>query len=111
MFQYSNDWEYKMVTAPNGEFASEQHLMAMLKRESLAGWTLAEKFSDTHVRLKRPLTAREFDMRLPRSLNPYQTYYDLTINDWVLNCIFYGMLTAIAVLMLIVLTVLASLPG
>jgi hypothetical protein len=96
--------------ARQGEFANEEHLNALLRQEARAGWTLAEKYSDTYVRLRRPAYARDYDWRLPRSIDPYRTTYTLSVENQVIHLIFYTACVIVVLITMVLLVVFASWP-
>lgn len=63
-------WEFKIVRANTDYFKDRDKLNAVLEEETLAGWTLIEKFDDSRIRLKRPITARVKDSAL--KIDPYR---------------------------------------
>lgn len=70
-----NQWEYKTVRAPNGEFGRPEHLRALIRQEARAGWIMIEKMNDWQVRFKRPRDAYRWDNGLPPEIDPYRTVY------------------------------------
>lgn len=101
-------WEFKIVRADWGEFASQEHLDAMLRQEAKAGWTLVEKYDNQHIRLKRPINARYQDVLLPRSIDPYRTTY--TISQAFPFLIMAGCML-VSVVLIILLAIVATWPG
>ncbi len=73
----ANDWEFKIVRSATGAFRNPAALDKLRQQESQAGWILVEKFDNSRVRFKRPLSARENDYRLPQGVDPYRTSYGL----------------------------------
>lgn len=73
--EIEQDWEFKIVRASLGDFGKPAALQKLLQEESIAGWTMVEKFDDNRVRFKRPRSAREQDAFLPQGVNPYRTQY------------------------------------
>ncbi|MBC7997358.1 MAG: hypothetical protein IAF58_05425 [Leptolyngbya sp.] len=64
-------WEFKIVRANTDYFKNKNKLSNVLAEETLAGWTLIEKFDDSRIRLKRPISAREKDSSL--KTDPYRS--------------------------------------
>jgi hypothetical protein len=72
------EWEFKIVRANTGVFRNPAELAKLVKEESLAGWILLEKFDNTRIRFKRPVSARQDDYRLPQGVDPYRTQYGMS---------------------------------
>src|SRR5216110_1722788 len=70
--ELAQDWEFKIIRSQMGSFGNAEWLRRTLEEEARAGWTLVEKFDNTRVRLKRPVSARERDGKL--GLDPYRIY-------------------------------------
>jgi hypothetical protein len=88
----ANDWEFKIVRSGTGAFRNPAALDKLRQQESQAGWVLVEKFDNSRVRFKRPLSARENDYRLPQGVDPYRTYYglDSAVSVIIILVIFLG---------------------
>jgi len=71
------EWEFKIVRANTGVFRNPAELDKLVKEEAPAGWILLEKFDNSRVRFKRPLSARQNDGRLPQGVDPYRTQYGM----------------------------------
>lgn len=106
----TDNWEYKIVFAREGEFAKERHLTSLLQQEAPAGWTLVEKYSDSYVRLGRPVYARNFDWQLPPSIDPYRTIYTLPVEERVIYLVFYTVCVIAVLIVLVLMVVLAAWP-
>lgn len=52
-------WEFKIVRSNTGAFHSPVTLRKLIEEETQAGWTMLEKFDDSRVRFKRPVSARQ----------------------------------------------------
>jgi hypothetical protein len=113
MYPYNDPgaWEYKMMHAPRGEFARQEHLAALLKQESRAGWSLDEVCSERYVRLRRPRHTRAWDTRLPRSVEPYRTTFGPAPEVRLIHLLFFAACALMAVVAVICLVVVANLPG
>jgi hypothetical protein len=73
----AGEWEFKIVRANLGVFRNPAALEKLVKEEAQAGWILLEKFDNTRVRFKRPVSARRDDYRLPQGADPYRTQYGM----------------------------------
>jgi hypothetical protein len=73
-----DDWEFKIVRANSNVFRNPRNLNRLLEEESVAGWSLVEKFDNQRIRLKRPRQARLNDSRLPPGVDPYRVHYGLS---------------------------------
>ncbi len=82
------DWEFKIVRANTGVFRNPAELEKLVKEESQAGWILLEKFDNSRIRFKRPLSARSNDYRLPQGVDPYRTQYGMS--PWLFVVILTG---------------------
>jgi len=69
--ELAQDWEFKVLRSAVGAFKRPEVLRQLLDEEARAGWVLVEKFDDARVRLKRPASARERDLKL--DFDPYRT--------------------------------------
>ena len=65
------DWEFKIIRSPWWQFANPEARDAMLEREAQAQWELVEIFDAQRIRLRRPVSARELDGKLPDDYDPY----------------------------------------
>jgi len=77
MTAYSQDdlnggWEFKILRSASSKFRDPVFLRAALDEEARSGWTILEKFDDTRIRLKRPVSARANDAKSP--FDPYRTW-------------------------------------
>lgn len=68
-------FEFKIVRTQTRAFAKPEVLRRVLVEEAQAGWELVEKFDDSRLRFKRPLSARAGDAERP--LDPYRTQYGI----------------------------------
>lgn len=71
--ELENNWEFKIVRSGIGEFGNPKTFQALLEQEARAGWVLVEKFDNSRVRFKRPISARQNDRNLPEGVDPYRT--------------------------------------
>jgi hypothetical protein len=94
----AGDWEFKIVRSVGTPFRNPVKLRRLIEEEAAAGWVLVEKFDDSRVRFKRPLSARERDDMLPPDVDPYRTQYG--VSEGVLG------LTVVGVTVLVVAAVL-----
>jgi hypothetical protein len=84
-----SNWEFKILRSVRQTFKNPEKLREILAEEGLAGWSLVEKFDNTRIRLKRPITAKAKDSGL--AFDPYRSYvgytenqYGLVVLAWVL---------------------------
>jgi hypothetical protein len=78
------DWEFKIVRANTGVFGKPAEFTKLIQEEARAGWVLVEKFDNSRVRFKRPVSARESDAQLPPEVDPYRTHYGMPALRFVL---------------------------
>jgi hypothetical protein len=71
-------WEFKILRSNYGAFRNPQTLARVLQEESIAGWTLLEKFDDQRIRLKRPVSSRLNDAQLPAGYDAYRTRFGIS---------------------------------
>ncbi|QNO15571.1 hypothetical protein HYG86_12720 [Alkalicella caledoniensis] len=64
-------WEFKIVRSGLG-FKGDK-FKELCEEEAKNGWQLVEKFDETRVRFKRPISARENDKYA--EIDPYRTTY------------------------------------
>ncbi len=108
---FDHNWEYKIVRARNGEFGQRSHLNTLLQQEALSGWEIVEKYNDSQIRLKRPRAARAWDPALPPHVDPYRTVYSAPAENSSIYLLVLTISLIFIVLMIAVLSILASLPG
>src|SRR4051794_24853967 len=70
--ELAQDWEFKIIRSQMGSFGNAEWLRKILEEEARSGWTLVEKFDNSRMRLKRPVSARERDRKL--GVDPYRIY-------------------------------------
>jgi hypothetical protein len=70
-----SEWEFKIVRSLTAAFRNPAALEQCRQEEARAGWVMVEKFDNSRVRFKRPVSARQNDSRLPPEVDPYRTYY------------------------------------
>ncbi len=70
-------WEFKILRSSYGAFRNPQTLARALQEESIAGWSLLEKFDNQRIRLKRPVSSRLNDTQLPAGYDPYRTRFGM----------------------------------
>lgn len=58
------DYEFKVLSGARKAFRGPERFQAVLAEEARAGWELVEKFSDSRVRLRRPISRRQLDGKL-----------------------------------------------
>jgi hypothetical protein len=69
----TDGWEFKILRSVRGEFKRAERMQEILAEEARAGWALVEKFDNSRLRLKRPVSAQRNDAHL--GFDPYRTYY------------------------------------
>ena len=89
-----NDWEFKIVHGNQDAFRNHAVLTKLVDEEKQAGWVLLEKFDNSRIRFKRPISAREKDAQLPAEIDPYRTHY--------------GMSTVLFVFLVIIITLVGA---
>jgi len=71
-------WEFKIVRSSMGAFSNPATLQNLIEEEAQAGWIMLEKFDDSRVRFKRPVSARSKDATRPGDIEPYRTTYGVS---------------------------------
>ena len=66
------EFEYKIIRSPFGAFKTPEKFRAALAEEARCGWELVEKFDDTRVRLRRPVSCRAADADAEAGQDPYR---------------------------------------
>jgi hypothetical protein len=74
-------WEFKILRSMTSAFKHPEKLQAALEEESKSGWVLVEKFDDSRIRLKRPASAKEYDVH--PGVDPYRTYVGISQGRYV----------------------------
>lgn len=69
----ADGWEFKILRSATSAFRDPARLRDALDQESRAGWVLVEKFDNSRIRLKRPVSARAGDAAL--GFDPHRTQY------------------------------------
>jgi len=99
----SDDWEFKILRSVTGIFGKPEKLKEALNQEAKAGWALVEKFDNSRIRLKRPVSARSGDGAL--GFDPYRTHVGISEVRFALTLIALilgGTLLVISVVLAIV---------
>lgn len=65
-------WEFKIVRSSLG--FNKENFENLCKEEAQNGWQLLEKFDETRVRFKRPISSRENDRYA--TIDPYRTTFN-----------------------------------
>jgi hypothetical protein len=102
----SGEWEFKIVRANTGIFRNPAELEKLVKEEALAGWILLEKFDNSRVRFKRPVSARRNDPGLPQGIDPYRTQYGMS--PWLFAIILTGVVVAASLVFTIFIILLVG---
>jgi hypothetical protein len=97
------DWEFKIVRANTMAFRKPDVFRQVCAEEARAGWTLVEKFDDSRLRFKRPISARARDAGL--EFDPYRTHYGISPGAIVAIALAIGLSVAVAIPILIILLV------
>jgi hypothetical protein len=97
------DWEFKIVRANTMAFRKPDVFRQVCAEEARAGWTLVEKFDDSRLRFKRPISARAGDAGL--EFDPYRTHYGISPGAIVAIALASGLSVFIAIFLLIILLV------
>jgi hypothetical protein len=87
-------WEFKIVRANTSIFGKSAEFNKLIQEEAQSGWIMVEKFDNSRVRFKRPVSAREKDAQLPTGIDPYRTHY--------------GMSTVLFVFLVIIITLVGT---
>jgi hypothetical protein len=74
--ELASGWEFKIVRSSTRAFKRPAFLKQVLEEERGTGWTLVEKFDDSRVRLKRPMSARTHDES--SRIDPYRTHVGIS---------------------------------
>jgi hypothetical protein len=93
-------WEFKILRSMTSAFKKPEKLRAALEEESKAGWVLVEKFDDARLRLKRPVSAKEYDAHL--DVDPYRSYVGISQGRYI----FWIILGSVGIPLVIALVVL-----
>ena len=89
----TEEWEFKIVRSATSAFKKPAVLQQVIEQETLAGWTLLEKFDDNRLRFKRPASMRKKDAMLPRDVDPYRTQFGISeaaLGGWVALVVMLG---------------------
>lgn len=93
--ELENDWEFKIVRSYGmNTFRKPENLRRLIEEEALAGWVMVEKFDDTRVRFKRPMSARKKDYLLEPDIDPYRSIFGMSAERM-------GILIAVSVILLV----------
>jgi SH3-like domain-containing protein len=71
--ELQGDWEFKILRSPLTSFKDPETFRQVCDEEGRAGWILLEKFDDSRLRFKRPISARARDAGV--DFDPYRTQY------------------------------------
>ena len=74
--ELAEGWEFKILRSVGRPFRKPEILRTVLAEEAQAGWALVEKFDDSRLRFKRPVSSRAQDAE--RALDPYRTQYGIS---------------------------------
>lgn len=85
-------------------FHRPEVLRQVLDEESQSGWVLVEKFDDTRLRFKRPMSARSGDAT--RTLDPYRSRYGMSEGKFV--ALLLGSIFGLIALVILVIAVVTD---
>jgi hypothetical protein len=95
-------WEFKILRSNTAAFKKTDVLRKVCEEEAQAGWVLLEKFDNSRLRFKRPLSARANDSTLI-GYDPYRTHYGMAPAAFALIIIGGTLLATAALIGLIAL--------
>ncbi|MDQ3584969.1 MAG: hypothetical protein M3407_04260 [Acidobacteriota bacterium] len=98
-------WEFKILRANSDAFKKPDVLRQVCEEEAQAGWVLLEKFDDSRLRFKRPISERQRDNSL--AIDPYRTHYGMSQGAFV--AVILGVISG--ALLLVVLLVMFIVRG
>jgi hypothetical protein len=102
--ELQDGWEFKILRANTAAFKKPDVLRRVCDEEAQAGWVLLEKFDNSRLRFKRPLSARANDSAL-MGYDPYRTHYGIAPLAFALIIIGSVLLSLVVVLGFIALLV------
>ena len=102
-------WEFKIVRSSTGAFRNSTTLQSLIKEESQAGWTMLEKFDDSRVRFRRPVSACAKDATLSGKIDPYRTAYG--VSEGALAFLIIGVVLAVTAAIVVAAVILSSSVG
>ena len=70
-------WEFKIVRSNTAAFRKPEVLRQVCDEVARGGWVLLEKFDNSRLRFKRPLSARANDTTL-FDYDPYRTHFGMS---------------------------------
>ena len=83
--ELNNEWEFKIVRSATGKFSKRDAVEQVRAEESIAGWVMVEKFDDSRIRFKRPISAQRNDIKLPPDIDPYRTTFGMSEGGLVIT--------------------------
>lgn len=95
------EYEYKIIRSAFGVFKKPDKFRAALAEEARCGWELVEKFDDSRVRLRRPVSCRAAD---PTDADPYRTRVGAgegAMAAWIVLAVLLGVAAVVGVLFLV----------
>jgi hypothetical protein len=102
--ELQDGWEFKIVRSNTAAFKKTDVLRKVRDEEAQAGWVLLEKFDNSRLRFKRPLSARANDSTLI-GYDPYRTHYGMAPLTFALIIVGGALLGTAAVIGLVALIV------
>ncbi|MCW5875314.1 MAG: hypothetical protein KIS85_00400 [Anaerolineales bacterium] len=79
-----SQWEFKILRSHTNQFRNPQALQRAITEERQGDWELLEKFDESRVRFRRPISARQQDASRPQGYDPYRTTYGISETNMVL---------------------------
>ena len=74
--ELTDGWEFKILRASTGVFRKPTTLGRACVEEAVNGWILVEKFDDSRLRFKRPVSARHKPVL--GDVDPYRTRFPVS---------------------------------
>ncbi|HOP07471.1 MAG TPA: hypothetical protein PLF13_09285 [candidate division Zixibacteria bacterium] len=91
-------WEFKIVRANTRKFRTAEAVKQLCDEEAKAGWELIEKFDDSRIRFKRPVSRRSQDSH--SEIDPYRTLVGLSEGTMVI--VILGIIVAVGAVALFI---------
>lgn len=98
----ATEYEYKFLRSQFGIFKKPEKFRAALAEEARCGWELVEKFDDSRVRLRRPVSCRAQDA--DSGQDPYRTRVGAgegAMVAWIVLAVVLGIAAVFGVLFLV----------
>lgn len=101
------EYEYKILRSAFGAFKKPDKFRAALAEEARFGWELVEKFDDSRVRLRRPISCRATDPADPAGspdADPYRIRFgsgEGAMVVWIILAVLLGVAAVLGIVFLI----------